>query len=252
VFEAFVDGVKDFFGIHSPSTLFADFGGNIIQGMVDGIVGVGAGMWSAVSGVFEGLWDKIKGVFAGAFNLGQDIGNAIMSGADSLVSAAGAAVSGAAQGASNLVDTVAGVASMGYDMANQALKSTAAGAFVADTTQNVANAVTSGASSAASFVGNTASNVAESVGDFFGGWFANGTNFAPGGLSVVGEQGPELINLPRGSQVTPAHRTEQLLAGNNKSTVINANFHSPKAMNQMEQMRALKDFERELAFQGVL
>lgn len=36
--------------------------------------------------------------------------------------------------------------------------------------------------------------------------FANGTNFAPGGLAIVGERGPELINLPRGSQVIPNHR----------------------------------------------
>lgn len=34
-------------------------------------------------------------------------------------------------------------------------------------------------------------------------FFASGTNFAPGGLAVVGEKGPELVNLPRGSQVIP-------------------------------------------------
>jgi phage-related protein len=33
--------------------------------------------------------------------------------------------------------------------------------------------------------------------------FAEGTNFAPGGMALVGERGPELVNLPRGSQVTP-------------------------------------------------
>jgi len=33
--------------------------------------------------------------------------------------------------------------------------------------------------------------------------FASGTSFAPGGLSIVGESGPELVNLPRGSQVFP-------------------------------------------------
>lgn len=33
--------------------------------------------------------------------------------------------------------------------------------------------------------------------------FANGTNFAPGGMALVGERGPELVNLPRGSQVIP-------------------------------------------------
>lgn len=35
------------------------------------------------------------------------------------------------------------------------------------------------------------------------GAFASGTNFAPGGTALVGEQGPELVNLPRGSQVIP-------------------------------------------------
>lgn len=35
------------------------------------------------------------------------------------------------------------------------------------------------------------------------GHFAHGTTFAPGGPAIVGERGPELINLPRGSQVIP-------------------------------------------------
>jgi hypothetical protein len=41
----------------------------------------------------------------------------------------------------------------------------------------------------------------KTLGKFMG--FASGTNFAPGGLSLVGERGPELVNLPRGSQVIP-------------------------------------------------
>lgn len=40
--------------------------------------------------------------------------------------------------------------------------------------------------------------------------FANGTNYAPGGLAMVGERGPELVNLPRGSQVIP---NSELMAG---------------------------------------
>jgi len=31
--------------------------------------------------------------------------------------------------------------------------------------------------------------------------YAGGTNFHPGGMALVGERGPELVNLPRGSQV---------------------------------------------------
>ncbi|ARM12135.1 MULTISPECIES: phage tail length tape measure family protein [Rhizobium] len=46
------------------------------------------------------------------------------------------------------------------------------------------------------------------------GLFADGTDFAPGGLAIVGERGREIVNLPRGSQVVPNHRTESMLAAN--------------------------------------
>jgi phage-related tail protein len=41
--------------------------------------------------------------------------------------------------------------------------------------------------------------------------FATGTTFAPGGMALVGERGPELVNLPRGSQVIPSGRTSNLV-----------------------------------------
>lgn len=41
--------------------------------------------------------------------------------------------------------------------------------------------------------------------------FASGTNSAPGGLAIVGEQGPELVNLPAGSQVIPNHRLNEAM-----------------------------------------
>ncbi len=33
--------------------------------------------------------------------------------------------------------------------------------------------------------------------------FASGTNYAPGGMALVGERGPEIVELPRGSKVYP-------------------------------------------------
>lgn len=41
--------------------------------------------------------------------------------------------------------------------------------------------------------------------------YATGTNFHPGGMALVGERGPELVTMPRGSRVTPNHalRKEQ-------------------------------------------
>jgi len=43
--------------------------------------------------------------------------------------------------------------------------------------------------------------------------FAVGTRNAPGGLALVGERGPEMISLPRGSQVIPAAQTSNMLGG---------------------------------------
>jgi len=41
--------------------------------------------------------------------------------------------------------------------------------------------------------------------------FAVGTRNAPGGMALVGERGPELINLPKGSQVIPAAQTSNMM-----------------------------------------
>ncbi len=44
---------------------------------------------------------------------------------------------------------------------------------------------------------------------------ATGTNYFQGGLSLVGEKGAEIVNLPTGSQIIPAQQTSQMLSGAN-------------------------------------
>ena len=51
--------------------------------------------------------------------------------------------------------------------------------------------------------------------------FATGTNFAPGGWAMVGERGPELVNLPRGSQVLPANETANRVSNSAPVTINN-------------------------------
>lgn len=48
---------------------------------------------------------------------------------------------------------------------------------------------------------------------------ATGTDFAPGGMALVGEQGPELVNIPRGSQVIPAGITSKMIQGGTGMTI---------------------------------
>ena len=58
--------------------------------------------------------------------------------------------------------------------------------------------------------------------------FADGTDSAPGGLSIVGERGPELLNIPRGGQVIPNHVLNgmgSISKGMAAPTVVNNYFH---------------------------
>lgn len=57
---------------------------------------------------------------------------------------------------------------------------------------------------------------------------ASGTVSSPGGSTLVGEHGPEIVNMPRGAQVTPAYRTRN--EGNSPSGVI-VNMNGPININ---------------------
>jgi tape measure domain-containing protein len=56
--------------------------------------------------------------------------------------------------------------------------------------------------------------------------FARGTSNAPGGVALVGEQGPELINLPRGSQVFPTPQTNQMLSNMGGAMVLSGELRA--------------------------
>ena len=64
IFSGFVDAFKDFFGIHSPSTLFEEFGGFMIEGLWNGIKNLGEWLKENVVGFFSDFWDNITGVFS--------------------------------------------------------------------------------------------------------------------------------------------------------------------------------------------
>ena len=49
--------------------------------------------------------------------------------------------------------------------------------------------------------------------------YAKGTSFHSGGTALVGEKGPELVNLPRGSQVKTASETARITGGNSSIVI---------------------------------
>lgn len=82
--KPFVDGFRKAFGIHSPSTVMAEQGGYVIQGMLEGIKNVLATIaaW-VVSNIFTPVMNAIKGAFGivgGAANKLKEVGSAIIDG----------------------------------------------------------------------------------------------------------------------------------------------------------------------------
>lgn len=64
-------------------------------------------------------------------------------------------------------------------------------------------------------------------------YLATGTTNFAGGLAVVGERGPELVSLPRGSQVIPAERTQTVLRRQQQITInVVANGADPHRLAQ--------------------
>ena len=71
--------------------------------------------------------------------------------------------------------------------------------------------------------------------------FANGTSYAPGGMALVGERGPELVNLPRGSQVIPNHKLGRSSGGSNISVNVDARgSNDPAAVRAQVQQGILE------------
>ncbi|WP_271300635.1 D-alanyl-D-alanine carboxypeptidase family protein [Sphingomonas sp. CV7422] len=59
---------------------------------------------------------------------------------------------------------------------------------------------------------------------------AAGTEFWSGGMSLVGENGPEIVSMPRGSRVTTAQETRRLFANDNPSPSVTHNHFSGNLM----------------------
>lgn len=85
-------------------------------------------------------------------------------------------------------------------------------------------------------------------------WFADGTNAAPKGLAVVGEAGPELVRFNGGEQVINNANTQRLLSdsGSKGGNTFNVTFNNTVDTSAYQMMRQLKQYNRELAFNGIL
>ena len=148
--------------------------------------------------------------------LGPQLGNAAQSGAASL---ANALAEGIVKGGKGLgKDIRESLQNIGKQMLGDAIKTGVEDMVIAITGNTIATNV------------NTLwTQILALAQSLFG--FADGTDSAPGGMALVGEKGPEIVNLPRGSQVIPNHAIKGYANGTSYSSTAfqtgttNLHFH---------------------------
>lgn len=78
---------------------------------------------------------------------------------------------------------------------------------------------------------------------------ALGTSYWHGGLTWVGEQGPELIELPKGSKVYSNEKSRQIIREMGSKIVQNIHIHSPEPLSASEIARKNLQVSRQLAME---
>lgn len=82
--------------------------------------------------------------------------------------------------------------------------------------------------------------------------YATGTQNATAGLHLVGEAGPELVRFSGGEQVFNANETKDILSGGNMGNNFNVTFVNTQDTTAIAMMNQLRQYNRELAINGIL
>lgn len=159
-------------------------------------------VWSPIAGFFGGVWAQIRGIFSG-------VGNFF-----------GAVFGWAANAASGALNSIIGVASGVYNAIASFFRpiGTVAGNMIGGTIRGVVNdiigMVQNGLNSFISMINGAAGIINKIPGVHIPGIphvglprLAFGAKNYAGGVTLVGERGPELVNLPKGADVYTATQT---------------------------------------------
>ena len=116
---------------------------------------------------------------------------------------------------------------------------------------DIGSAVWEGIKGIGEGIKNIGSSIVKGIKSLFG--FATGTNNAPKGIALVGEQGPELVRFNGGEQVLNTRNTQKALQNAGKGgSVFNVTFNNTQDTTAFAMMRELRNYQRNLAFNGVL
>lgn len=176
-------------------------------------------VWNAAAGFFGDVWSKVVGVFQA---VGTWFGDRFR------------------EAWENVKRVFAPVGQFFQDMWNTIVNKfttigTAVGNAIGGAVKSVVNGIISGAEKSINFFIGLINGAAGIINNIPGvhipkvpevhfGRLAKGTEHAEGGRYLVGENGPEMVTLPRGAKVMPAQRTENYLKENRERGNININI----------------------------
>ena len=213
---------KAFFGIHSPSTVFHELGGHLIQGLINGmgakdLVGFAGNMMSDLKGAFGGMFGGLGGTTKGS--VADWLMQAIQATGISSTNLPDleAIVQHESSGNPNAINLTDSNAQAGHPSQGlmQCIPSTfekyRSTSLPNDIDNPVANAVAAIKYILATYgsVANVPGVKSLLSGSAYRG-YATGTNNATSGLHWVGENGPELVNFKGGETVKNAKDSAEM------------------------------------------
>ena len=105
--RSILDAIKNFFGIHSPSTVFSGIGGNLIDGLVNGVKNLPTALWNAISGAVSKVaeWGRnlVSNAKTAATNFLSNVASTLRNIPSSVASAISGAISNVVSWGSNML-----------------------------------------------------------------------------------------------------------------------------------------------------
>lgn len=201
---------KGFSVIRGVFTSVLGFVRGLVGRVFGGIAGTIGGVMGRIRGIISGAWNFVKSNTTAAFNnIRNVVGNIIGGIKTKITSGFSDIVSKVRAAPGKILSLASGFLSAGTDLGKKVI--TGLGRGLAGLVGNIGDfgAMVKGKINAALHLPKTIHGPGP-IPDFTIPGFARGTNFAPGGVALVGEKGPELVNLPRGSQVKTANETSRI------------------------------------------
>jgi phage-related protein len=193
---------------------------NFITPIISFLVDVIAMNFGHIAEIAQNIWDMIRNIIS---NVWQIISNIIQLGLNLITGNWGAAWENVKNIFSAVWDTIRNVVANGVGIIRELLQGL--GSFIGNIAGRMFEGIKNGFINAINWVIDRWNGLSFTLPrvDFMGKTLGGNTISVPrigrlaqggitGGLALVGERGPELINLPQGSRVTPAGQTAAMLS----------------------------------------